>query len=140
MVILLQRCMSKSKIEHAQRNKNLSQQLFEESFYYDWSITTAFYSSIHLIESKKLPFNKDGITFTNLYDFKSHYRCRCLHSARLLLIQESSDFKFYQKYKNLYDKCLSARYTSYKVTKDDADKCLKTLDYIFNDLLTTPST
>ena len=35
-----------NKKDFGERNKNLSEKLYQEKTYYDWSITTAFYSSI----------------------------------------------------------------------------------------------
>lgn len=122
--------MSKNKIIHAKRNKDLSGKLFKEAEYLDWSITTAFYSSIHFIESKYLPCTIQDKYCTNLSDIKRMFKCESKHTARLFLVQEVCKPLFYASYKNLFDKCLYARYTSYKTTPSEAEKIQKDLSYI----------
>ncbi len=120
----------KNKEEHAQRNKDLANQLLKEGIYLDWVVTTSFYSSIHFIENNLLPTTIQGNTCNELFDVKKVYKADNLHQTREWLCQEKLTFTTATKYKWLSDNSKNARYTSYKISKAVAEKALINLDAI----------
>lgn len=44
-----------NRINHAEHNKELSEQLYAEGKFLDWANTTAFYSALHFVNEKLLP-------------------------------------------------------------------------------------
>jgi hypothetical protein len=75
-----------NKKDFGERNKNLSEKLYQEKTYYDWSITTAFYSSIHFVEDFIFPTEIDGITCDNISDAKTAYKINGRHATREKLV------------------------------------------------------
>lgn len=74
-----------NKKDFGERNKNLSEKLYQEKTYYDWSIT-AFYSSIHFVEDFIFPTEIDGITCDNISDAKTAYKINGRHATREKLV------------------------------------------------------
>lgn len=107
---------------HGERNKNLSKELFDKAQYLDWAITTAFYSAIHFVEDKILPCQVQGQHCTNIDDVKKAYSMRGRHAARERLVSDHLELKVAVRYKWLDDKSRYARYTTYKITKSEAEK------------------
>lgn len=118
------------KQEHAQRNQKLSKQLYDSGEYFDWVITTAFYSAIHYVEDKILPCKVGSTQCKNINEVKSAYQMPGRHSARERLVFAELPLKVAGKYKWLDDKSRYSRYTTYKVTKTEADKALQYLSNI----------
>ncbi len=121
--------MANKKI-HGERNKDLSLQLLSESVYLDWSITTAFYSVIHFVEDKILPCDVRGAHCVNINEVKKAYKIPGRHSSRERLVQEKLPIDVATKYKWLDDKSRYARYTTYKISKCEAEKAKIYLDAI----------
>jgi hypothetical protein len=119
-----------SKKIHGERNKSLSEELFKGKKYYDWVITTAFYSSIHFLEHKLLPREINTTTCKNISDVKNALNLRGRHIARLKLVQRNTDNSIAVRYKWLDDKSRYSRYTTYKVTPTEADKATQYLKRI----------
>ena len=124
--------MSKpKKLIHGERNKELCEHLLVGKVYYDWVVTTAFYSSIHLLENKLLPVNIAGSVCNNISEVKKAYNLRGRHTARETLVQrESNDITIAIKYKWLDDRSRFSRYTTYKVTAAEASKASQYLNEI----------
>jgi uncharacterized protein (UPF0332 family) len=119
----------KQKKNHAQRNQTLSKKLKEEELYYDWVVTTAFYSAIHYVEAKILPTTVEGLHCKNISDVKRAYNERGRHSSRERLVFQKL-YTIAIQYKWLDDKSRYARYTTYKVSKTEAEKAIDYLDRI----------
>lgn len=124
--------MSK-KENHGKRNKKLCHKLYGEKEYFDWVITTAFYSAIHFVEDSILPITINQQYCSNIDEVKKAYRMRGRHASRERLVSENVNYKVTAKYKWLDDKSRYARYTTYKVTKLEAEKAKQYLNEIYNE-------
>lgn len=124
--------MSKKK-QHGERNKKLSSELFSEKLYFDWVITTAFYSAIHFVEDKILPCVVLSKSCKNISEVKVAYRMNGRHSSRERLVFDNLPLKIAAKYKWLDDKSRYSRYTTYKITPTEADKAQQYLADIYNE-------
>lgn len=122
--------MSKKKL-HGERNKMLSGELFSGKKYYDWVITTAFYSAIHFVEDKILPCEVSTKLCKNISEVKSAYKMNGRHSSRERLVFEKLPLGIAAKYKWLDDKSRYSRYTTFKVTNTEADKAQQYLKEIY---------
>ncbi len=118
---------------HGERNRELSKSLFEGKKYYDWVITTAFYSSIHFVEDKILPLKIGTIHCKNINDVKQAYKMSGRHQARERLVFDNLSLKAAAKYKWLDDSSRNSRYVTYKVPYIHAEKALQYLDEIYNE-------
>jgi len=124
--------MSKSKkLIHGERNKLLSKELIDGKKFYDWVITTAFYSSIHLLEHKILPETINSKTCSNISHVRRAYNSRGRHEAREKLVVEFTDHNIASRYKWLDDKSRYSRYTTYKIPADQALKAEQYLNEIY---------
>lgn len=121
------------KKTHGERNKKLSQSLNEGKEYYDWVVTTAFYSAIHFVEDKILPKKIGSIHCKNINDVKQAYRMAGRHQAREKLVSDNLSLPIAVKYKWLDDMSRNSRYVTYKVPAVHAEKALKYLDEIFDE-------
>lgn len=124
--------MNKKK-EHGQRNKTLSDMLLDGKVYYDWVITTAFYSAIHFVEDKILPCKVRNIPCKNINDVKQAYRMNGRHSSRERLVNDNLSLPTAIKYKWLDDKSRYSRYTTFKVTPTEANKAKEYLQAIYDE-------
>ncbi len=120
--------VSKKKT-HGERNQKLSEELHNGKIYFDWVITTAFYSAIHYVEDVLLPCELNGITCTNIYEVKSAYKMAGRHAARERLVWAKLS-KIAPQYKWLDDQSRYSRYTTYKVTPAQGDKAKQFLKEI----------
>ncbi|MEX1190405.1 MAG: hypothetical protein WED10_02145 [Brumimicrobium sp.] len=120
----------KKQLEHANRNKALSEQLLVDKKYFDWVITTAFYSAIHFVENKLLPIEISKLKCRNINEVMRAYNMRGRHASRERLVCDNLNMDVAVKYKWLDDKSRYARYTTYKVTSAEADKAKQYLDEI----------
>jgi hypothetical protein len=121
--------MSKTKI-HAERNRKLSNDLYDGKVYFDWTVTTAFYSAIHFVESAFLPGDVKGQRCENINDVKKAYKCEGRHETRERLVCEKMTLKSAAYYAWLDNKSRYSRYTTYKVTNTEAEKALTYLNAI----------
>ena len=130
-ILKTSRGMRSNKYIHGERNKNLCQDLLKNKVYYDWVITTAFYSSIHLLEDKFLPADINGSKCTNISHVRKSYNLKGRHMAREKLIENLAEPKISIKYKWLDDRSRYSRYTTYKVQAAEAHKAEQYLLDIF---------
>ncbi len=122
-----------TKKSHGERNQNLSNDLFNGKIYYDWVITTAFYSAIHFVEDKILPCDVAGRLCKNISEVKSAYRMSGRHSSRERLVCDKLNLTIAAKYKWLDDKSRYSRYMTFKVTQTEAEKAKQYLKEIFEE-------
>lgn len=114
-----------AKLIHAERNKSLSEDLKNGKKYYDWVVTTSFYSSIHFLENFLLPVKIGACECNNIQQVKNAYNLKGRHIARLRLIQINAPLEIAVAYKWLDDRSRYSRYTTYKVTAAEADKAIQ---------------
>lgn len=124
--------MGKKKL-HGERNRKLSDELLKGKVYYDWVITTAFYSAIHFVEDKILPCKVASKDCKNINDVKTAYRMNGRHSSRERLVFDYLPITVAVKYKWLDDKSRYSRYTTFKVTPTEADKAHQYLEDIYTE-------
>ncbi|MFW5805138.1 MAG: hypothetical protein ACOCVX_01290 [Bacteroidales bacterium] len=109
--------------------RSLSNKLLEGRIYYDWVVTTAFYSAIHAVDDKLMPLNINGYECKEIEQVRNAYNMKGRHAARERLVTEKLR-EIRSKYKWLDDKSRYSRYTTYKVTPSEADKAKQLLDKI----------
>jgi len=124
-----------NKRDHSIRNSELSKDLFDGKKYFDWSVTTAFYSIIHLVEDVLLPRDINGVECKSIAEVRKSYSCKGRHEAREKLVSDHCPPDVSSKYKWLDDKSRYARYTTYKVTIAEAEKANQYLAYITKNIV-----
>lgn len=107
---------------HAQRNLDLSNQLLKEGIYFDWVVTTSFYSSVHFVEHALFPLIENGIEykdFNNYWNVNHAKTSVSKHSCKKTLV-----WKYLKNvgaiYRDLFDECNNSRYNNYVVHAIDA--------------------
>lgn len=118
------------KKNFGERNKDLSTLLLQGKLYYDWVVTTAFYSAIHLVEDKILPVKISGKDCECIGDVRRSYNMNGRHEARERLVFEKLDSKVAVRYKWLDDRSRYSRYTTYKIQPSEGAKAEEYLNYI----------
>jgi hypothetical protein len=112
-------------LNHARHNKDACDYIYTDGNFPDWVVTTAFYSCLHFIKNKLFPLrytNDFGKTKTYnnfehaVRDLKHHDQTKHEFLAELTeeILEETSD-----KYRQLMDLCMKARYRNYKITEDE---------------------
>lgn len=118
------------KLHHAEHNKMLCEKINAEKIHNDWCITTAFYSALHFVDLKILPFEISAtITCQNLKEASFHLRTKSKHETREEMVKIQCN-KIYDTYRWLADNAHDARYKTYKFTPTQADKALQFLKEI----------
>lgn len=115
-----------------ERNQELSNILLKGKKYYDWVVTTAFYSSIHYVEDYALPNKIMGKECKDILDVKRAYKMDGRHAARERMAFEKISNQIGARYKWLDDHSRNARYKTYKLQPAEALKAKEYLEYIFN--------
>jgi uncharacterized protein YutD len=113
-----------------ERNKALSEQLLNDKIYFDWVVTTAFYSSIHFVEDAIFPTKINNVECKNIAEVKRAYNLEGRHAAREKLVFDKLDMLVGARYKWLDDNSRNARYKTYKIQSSIANKAKEYLDYI----------
>ena len=106
-----------SKKNHAERNERLCNQLCTEEVYFDWVVTTAFYSALHYVQHEIFPLDegtKKFPTFENYYNsfFPIGHRKPSKHKVTMDLVYDNIP-EAGDNYKWLHDTCRTARYHNY---------------------------
>lgn len=128
--------MSK-RLKHAKHNElacNSILNLKGEKFF-DWVVTTAFYSCIHFVEHKLFPLQEVGksfSTFNEYYNFSKSQNPKFgidKHSFKSKLVRKyltpiSKDYEF------LMNQCHTYRYSEYNVTEVMARLCVDKMNAI----------
>lgn len=87
---------------------------------YNWILTVAFYSALHLVEARLASYGFHGPN----------------HAARDNMVYQYSDFKNIRaKYKDLHTKSIIARYSAEDISKEKAKTALRYLEDIEKELL-----
>ncbi|MDR0863554.1 MAG: hypothetical protein LBO74_01305 [Candidatus Symbiothrix sp.] len=123
-------------IEHAIHNEKVCNYLDRKPEFVDWIITTAFYSSLHYIRHKILPYvyeDKSGNIktyddFESLFNnFKKEGEGR--HGFQKRFVEENmTEIRF--EYQKLHELCQNARYYNYKFQREDSIKAREYLQII----------
>lgn len=119
------------KREFGERNQTLSNLLLEGKLYYDWVVTTAFYSAIHFVEDFALPTEINGRNCDDIADVKNAFQTEGRHAARERLVFAKIDSYVGVRYKWLDDHSRNARYKTYKAQPAEALKAQEYLNYIY---------
>lgn len=111
-----------TKLDHAEHNFELCEKLLNEEKYFDWVITTAFYSSIHFIDEKVFDFEYNNHIYESIEQAhrSSLLKGASRHQTRRNIV-EISLRNCLNDYNELDKACRSARYTNYKVSKRKAN-------------------
>lgn len=121
-----------NKKTHGERNKELSSDLLSGNKFFDWSITTAFYSAIHFVEDCIFPITISAYSCRNIGEARQKMGVRGRHQARLDLVRQELP-NIATKYSWLDDQSRNARYKTYKVNKGLAEKAQQYLDEIHSE-------
>lgn len=113
------------KSEHGERNISLSEDLRKGNVYFDWSVTTAFYSAIQFVEHKIFPFKEEHVTISNLNEARKFFGCKGRHQTREFLVEKILGRSIGIKYKWLENKSRTARYVSFKTNVSEAEKAIQ---------------
>lgn len=123
--------MHKSKkFTHGERNKFLAEKLNNEKVYFDWVVTVAFYSAIHLLEGKILPCKVGIQECKNIQEVREAYNLKGRHVARFKLIERFAPPEISIGYKWLDDRSRYARYITFKIDNAVSDKAVRHLNDI----------
>ena len=118
------------KREFGERNQALSNDLLAGKVYYDWVVTTAFYSAIHFVEDFALPAEINGRQCADIADVKNAYKTEGRHAARERLVFGQINSFVGARYKWLDDHSRNARYKTYKAQSSEALKAQEYLNFI----------
>ncbi|HEY5325673.1 MAG TPA: hypothetical protein VIJ27_01630 [Mucilaginibacter sp.] len=117
-------------LAHAKHNEALCNKLNDEKVYFDWVVTTAFYSALHFSEYQLFPFS---IGPTEYPDFDVYYGVfKSLrdnkHDARKRLVYSNIHSKAGSAYNWLKDLCWTARYYDYDISIAEANESVNKLN------------
>jgi hypothetical protein len=120
------------KKKHAKHNQELSEKLLKEKGYFDWAITSAFYSALHYLEYELFPLDYNGKNYATLPllctgEFGGPNAKP--HRVRLDLIRIRLP-EIYPYYNALFGDCHNARYKDYQVKPLEATLACNRLDSI----------
>lgn len=118
--------------EHASHNERLANELLEGKKYFDWVITTSFYSALHYSEFQLFPLKFGPTDYTCFEDWYHAFKNTKdnKHDARKRLVYSNIDAKAGAAYNWLKDECWSARYFSYTATEEDAKEAIRRLNIL----------
>lgn len=125
--------------EHGEHNEEVCDYLLNSAKYYDWVVTTAFYSALHYLRFELFPLNAEGRTFSTFEVYYNHIKKQqkvTKHKAMLDLTWSSRP-DCYSFYKFLHDTCHTARYRDYKISKEIAEKSRNALGELKDKLTKT---
>jgi hypothetical protein len=121
---------------HAEHNEKVCNYLGRKPEFADWVITTAFYSSLHFVRHKILPYNytdKSGNRrtyndFESLFgNFKKEGEGR--HGFQKRFVEENiKEIRF--EYQRLHELSQNARYYNYIYDRKDSDRAKEYLKKI----------
>ena len=79
-----------NKSDHGERNICLSKLLRDGNVYFDWSVTTAFYSAIQFVEHKIFPLELEGKEIKNISEARKLLKFEGRHRTREYLVSQVS--------------------------------------------------
>tara|TARA_R110002124_G_scaffold157576_3_gene324655 strand:- start:59 stop:457 length:399 start_codon:yes stop_codon:yes gene_type:complete len=117
---------------HSEHNKEACDYLFASGKFNDWVVTTAFYSALHFVHSEVFPLTTNEGTFKcfdSYFNFLNKRGSNSLnkHTATIRLVEQHLKHASSQ-YRYLYDQCMSARYSNFKVSLLMANQAKITLE------------
>ncbi|GAA5092625.1 hypothetical protein GCM10023210_21830 [Chryseobacterium ginsengisoli] len=120
-----------SKRLHAERNEKLSHKLYDEGEFFDWCITTTFYSAIKFIQHYALPNQYNGTQCSTLDEFARamNLKSETKHKITETLVETALP-SVITEYRWLKDNSYNARYHDYDVSQDFAKLAKKFLKKI----------
>ena len=114
------------RLEQAEHNQSACLKLDAIGGFTDWVVTTAFYSAVHFIQYKLFPLtDHDGTkvvlyqTFIEFNDAINPHNSQSRHTVMLRLVKNHAK-NVEPEYRTLYDNCLSARHSDYRIPTDIA--------------------
>ncbi len=119
---------------HSEHNYQVCEFLLSDGRFYDWVVTTAFYSALHLVQEKIFPFS-DEEKYT-YHSFKQYFS-KSLQKG-IKISKHQSTIKLVEQringagnlYRSLHDMCLTCRYRNYHVSPKKAKVAKSYLDKI----------
>lgn len=119
---------------HSQHNYEACEFLLSDGRFYDWVITTAFYSALHTVQENIFPFrDNEGFTYSN---FEQYYNKSLKegikvskHQSTIKLVEERINGAG-NLYRLLHDMCITSRYRNYSVSQKKAKVAKSYLDKI----------
>jgi len=119
-------------LEHAKHNESLCKELSEKKVYFDWIVTTAFYSALHYVEHQLFPLTVGPSTFSSFDTYYSRFKVNNdnKHYARKRLVYSNISSDAGAAYNWLMDNCWTAKYYDYTTCEQDADIAIQKLEKI----------
>ncbi len=119
--------------DHAEHNEKACTLLRADGQYFDWVVTTAFYSALHFVQNEIFPFTIGRRSYTCFDNYYNGYfgpgRKPSKHQTTIDLV--ASEIRpCTSAYRFLYDTSMTARYRKYKVLESIADKAIKELQIV----------
>lgn len=119
---------------HSQHNYEACKFLLEDGRFYDWVVTTAFYSALHLVQEFIFPFSDDeGYTYSSFEQYfnKSISEGNKIskHQSTIKLVEQRISGAG-NLYRSLHDMCRTCRYRNYHVSPKKAKVAKSYLDKI----------
>ncbi|EZH75044.1 hypothetical protein ATO12_09970 [Aquimarina atlantica] len=123
--------MSKS---HSQHNFEACEFLLKDGKFYDWVITTAFYSALHLVQEEIFPFrDEEGYEYSSFEQYFSKSLNEGIkiskHQSTIKLVEQRIEGAG-NLYRSLHDFCRTCRYSNYRVSPKKAKVAKSYLDKI----------
>ncbi len=123
-------------VDQAQHNLNFLETFFRDHKFNDWSITVAFYTSVHIVENaifnvQDISFQGDQLKILHSDDLekalqKANIKFSSLspHVARNLIVEENF-LQIANHHKSLYRQSRNSRYKKYQITDIETDIIVK---------------
>ena len=119
---------------HSEHNYNACEFLLSDGRFFDWVVTTAFYSALHLVQEEIFPFTDDE-KYT--YSSFEQYFSKSLEEG-VKISKHQSTIKLVEQringagnlYRSLHDMCRTCRYRNYHVSSKKANVAKSYLDKI----------
>lgn len=117
---------------HAQHNEALCHFLLEDGRFNDWVVTSAFYSALHFAHNELFPLTENEKIYENFdiyfnYVLKNTHKSISKHQGTIQLVKKLIPESL-PHYRWLYDACMNARYSNYKVSDEKSKRAKKELD------------
>ncbi len=110
-------------LAHGLHNEKAFKFLLTDIEFIDWIITTAFYSTIHIVDNKLFPFTEakgaNTTKFKTLDKYFYYYKQQnpgwkgSKHELRQMLVRDKLHGDVYADFSWLKDNCWTARYIDY---------------------------
>lgn len=108
--------------QHAEHNEKACDYLLNSPDYYDWVVTTAFYSALHFVQHEIFPLSEGGKNYNNIDEYKTLTRSKdSKHNLTIKLVRRHISGA-YPLYKWLHDSCMTARYKRYNTSLSSANQ------------------